>query len=350
MSGLSDIQAMKALKQLKNLAKDQLSPNLFNPNTVLSGQSLNNGVPFANASYFVSDFIPVTNPSQLFVSNIRGYGFYDSNKNLIAGSGDNIFGDRVNAVISVFEFSNIAYFRFNALLTFLPNVFVYKVPVQMQSPWLGKHVLQLGDSITAQAQWQPFLKRWLGLYYAGQNFGVGGTLVTDMTGSDTTAMCRDERINVMTSTGDLITFMGGANDWSHNAPIGTIADTGTNTFYGAVKTVAQKLTSKYPTNPIIFMGTPFGLNPNKTGWADTSGAINNLGYNLGDYGRVVGEVARMYSFPFVDFYNTVGWNSGNITNYVTVDDPNTIIHPNATGGEVMAGKLIGLIKSLNWNI
>lgn len=213
--------------------------------------------------------------------------------------------------------------------------------VNVQSKWLGKLWSCLGDSITQQNMWQPIVTDRLGLSY--QNFGIGGTKVADTTGSDTTAMCRDERINSITITSDLITFMGGTNDWAQNVPLGTIDDVATNTFYGAVKTTFEKLITRFPTARIIAMSTPYGMSPNRSGWTDTTGYKNNLGLTTGDYAKVILEVARGYGIPCIDVYGEAGWNRININSFITNDG--ALLHPNTEGGKRLAALVVGKIKS-----
>lgn len=174
----------------------------------------------------------------------------------------------------------------------------------------------------------------------------GGTKVADTTGTDTTAMCRDERINQISTAANLITFMGGTNDWLQNVPLGTLSDTGTDTFYGAVKKVAEKLITRFPDQyrRIIFMATPYGKYPNRAGWSDTYGLKNNLGLTSGDYGKVIIEVARLYGIPCVDIYGTAGIHDINITTFMTNDG--ALIHPNDEGGKRIAEVMLGALRAL----
>lgn len=326
---LADVQSMKALKQLKDISINQLSINLFNPNdsNFINGQQLNLNTLVTASTYFTSGFIPVDMNTQYMFSNVRNYAFYDANRNYI--SGENLIGGKANAILSIFEYSNTKYIRFSTTTTNLSGAYVYKVPIQQRSKLFGKMIVGIGDSLTGQGYWQPYLRRKLGAFV--NTYGVGGTKITDTTGTDTTAMCRDERINAMQNWGDYIILLGGTNDWGQHVALGTVSDTGTNTFYGALKTTAQKLTTRYPTSKIIFVAPPYSLKPGGVGWNDANGYLNNLNLSLIDYGTAMQTVARMYGFPFVDLFANCGWNSINIANYMQ-NEPQTFIHPNSGEG------------------
>lgn len=340
---LGVIQSMKALKLLKEYSKHQISNNLFNPNEILDGQQLNGNSLVSAPNYFTSGFIPIETNVQYLISNARNIIFNDSNKNFINGSTMNLNGQKANVVLSTHEFSNAKYIRFSALKTTLPNTYIYKIPLQSISKFLGKLTVVLGDSLTAQNMWQPYLRRKMGMFI--NNYGVGGTQVTDDSGNVTNAMCRDERITAMLSFCDYCIFLGGTNDWGHHIPLGSISDTGTNTFYGALKTVARKLTNKYPTSKIIFAAPPCSLKPGATGWSDVTGEKNNLGLTIADYGTAIGKVAQLYGFPFVDLYGNCGWNPINVSSFMQ-NEPNTLVHPNDLGAERMAIELERRLNSL----
>lgn len=84
---LSDILAMKALKQFKQVP----SKNLFNPTTITSGYFLSSsdGVTLvANSLYFTSDFIPVSPNTFYTRPRQEQLWFYDSNKRFISWYGN----------------------------------------------------------------------------------------------------------------------------------------------------------------------------------------------------------------------------------------------------------------------
>jgi len=336
--------------------------NLFDVSRITEGFLLNDadGTNLISANYGVSDFIPVQANKKYVISKIRTLGFYNTNKVFITGSGINKNPIESNFIATPTE---DGFLKVSSLLTDLKTgrymvVEGDNMPVDYSQPgryipwlkinpainvnWHSKIWSQLGDSITQQNKWQTYVSERTGLI--SKNYGIGGTKVADVTGSDTQAMCRDERINALDINSQLVSFMGGTNDWAGNVPIGTISDNGVDTFYGAVKKVTQKLVTRFPTARILFMTTPYGKYPNRSIFTDPYGLVNALGYTTGDYGKVIMEVARLYGIPCLDVYGNAGWNDINIATYLTNDG--AYLHPNTEGGKRIAEIVVGKLKSI----
>lgn len=92
---------------------------------------------------------------------------------------------------------------------------------------------------------------------------------------------------------DIISVLGGVNDYLNNVPLGTLTDTGKNTIYGSLNVLCEGLSLKYPSSFIFFM-TPFKLINHST---------NDLGYSLEDVAKAVKEVCEIYNIPVLDLYN-----------------------------------------------
>lgn len=336
---LADIQSMKALKLLKKIPDFS---NLFDPNKRTSGQFLNaDGSFITNANYYTSDFIPVLPSYRYFCFSVRVMVAYDINKNLISAP-CNFTTVKSNIIVTIP--ANVAYIRFSSQIALLGSTSRFSVITAPPNVWNGKVANALGDSVTSQGQWQPFINDALGITL--NNYGVAGTLIADKTGTDTTAMCRDERINQLLSTADLVLAMGGMNDWAQNVALGTITDTVTSSFYGAVNTMAKKLITRFPTKRIVLMTPNFGKMANRAGWSDTYGLVNNVGLTTGDYGKAIIDVGRLYGIPVVDVYGNCGWSDINLSTYVGDDGGGVQIHPNATGGQRIAEVAIGVLERI----
>lgn len=177
----------------------------------------------------------------------------------------------------------ISFYRVNVRLSEQVSELIAR-PVT-DSHWQGKAWASLGDSITAGSTWQPSVKNALSLTWT--NFGVGGARISG-TPSEVNAMCQDARINAIPTDVDLITLMGGTNDWAQSIPLGTITSTDPTTFYGALNTFAQKAFTRWPTKRITLATTPYGEIPaweSRSGW--TSPAHNALGLTANDYAEAV---------------------------------------------------------------
>ena len=91
--------------------------------------------------------------------------------------------------------------------------------VRESSSWNEKTFVSYGDSITELNLWQPYIVNEFGLKHT--NLGVGGTRVakTDARGGVyENSYSEDARISKIPTDADLITIMGGANDFGSPYP------------------------------------------------------------------------------------------------------------------------------------
>lgn len=327
--------------------------NLFNPNTPNNGYFLNNGALATSTAYNTSDYIPAS-PSTTYVLNqqCRFIEYYDLNKVYIS-NGQNLtsFTPPSLSVYMRITFIKEVDFKsvqlevgatsttFEAYATFNYS----SVSGSASSKWNGKSLSSFGDSITAQNSWQPYISSKFSLTL--NNYGVSGTKIAD-SGGDTQAMCRDERINAIDVNSNIVLIMGGTNDWAQNVPLGTFSRTNldTTTFYGACNVMLKKMVTRLTTARILVLGTPFGTYPNRSGWTDTSGLINNLNLQTVDYGKAIIDVARLWGIPTIDIGGQAGWNEANIATYIGNDG--AYLHPNDTGAKRIASLVIGKLNSL----
>lgn len=335
--------------------------NLFDKSTVSNDVTVNKDGLSSNVGYSTSDFIAVVPGSQKIAKWAYVVGFYDVNKTFISRTVNSI-----STMDYVFTIPSDAYYIRVSLQsinvdkqmivdgTVLPTSYI---PFGVTIPWLfldtknlmdeslsitknnwhGKLWSGLGDSITNQQKWQPYVSDRFGLVY--QNYGVSGTTIA---GIGTNAMCTDARINAIDINAKLITVLGGTNDWVQNKALGTISDTTVDTFYGALNVMCQKLMARFPTARILLMTTPYGMYA-----FDGTNRVteNNLGLTTADYGEAIVKVARKFGLPCVDIYGEAGWNEYNIATYVT--DDGAYLHPNDEGAKRVAEVLSGKLRQLN---
>lgn len=343
--------------------------NLFNKLTATDGYIVNNsnGNLQASANYAASDFIPVT-PGQQYTRNFSSYmAWYNENKTYVSGVGTesnvnttttltapaNAYFMRVTTPREVSTPINLSMFQVEKGTVATPyESYGYRLPnnrdgipviYPSSNPWKGKVADCLGDSITAMNMWQPFVKDILELL-AFSNHGIGGTRVS---GSATDAMHQDARINALSSAADLITVMGGTNDWVQNVPLGIFgrSNVDTATFYGAANVMFKKLITRFPDKRILCMGTPYGTYPGRVGFTDTTGVINNEGLMTIDYGKALMKVARLHGIPCVDIGGEAGWNDQNVTTYITNDG--ALLHPNTIGGKRIGNLVANKLKNIS---
>lgn len=249
--------------------------------------------------------------------------------------------------------------------------------VEAASQYKGLTMLSIGDSIThgfcprnytghtTGSQLDSFTKlaaERLGMEYV--DLGVSNSYVTN---NGTDPMCtRVDDTTRMPASADVITFMGGTNDVRNpnTVPLGTMADRGTDTFYGALHTIMQKLYTKYIAGVSVANGkkvkivicTPVKLlDSSKSSQANT--VANNAGvlYDWRGFIAAIKEVAAFYSFPVCDFHNLSGINPhldrtvhGTESGYTGYYNPYITdgTHPTQEGHEMMADVLVGFIKGL----
>lgn len=187
---------------------------------------------------------------------------------------------------------------------------VGNLPVSEKSAWNGKKWAVLGDSITEYGYWITSVASKHGL--TASNFGVSGSRISG-THSEVNAMCQDARINAIPSDVDLITLMGGTNDWAQSIPLGAIDSTDPTTFNGALNTFAQKAFARWPTKRIAVATTPVGAFPtwqSRDGW--TSPQHNALGLTSNDYAEAIRQFCKRSNLACIDVAKNAGWGRHNI--------------------------------------
>jgi len=339
----------------------QASKNLFNKVSATIGKYINgnSGGLADNATYDTSDYIPVVALAQ-YTSNrsMRFHAFFDENKNFIVGGSNTAsttFTPPAGAAfvrltlshtdLSAFQLElgsvTTSFEAYGYVLKLLDNTPIF-TDASSASKWKGKKWASQGDSITASNHWQGFVVESHQLSWT--NFGVSGTKVSGASG-DANAMCQDTRINAIPVDTDLVTMMGGTNDWAQNVPLGDINSTDPLTFYGALNTFAQKAFARWPTKRIAVATTPYGEIPDYTGRAGwTNPAHNSLGLTTNDYAEAIRQFCKRVNIHCIDVALSAGWGTYNITEALggsTTDH----LHP-ASGSNAAKGIGAAYIKGL----
>ena len=198
-----------------------------------------------------------------------------------------------------------------------------------------KFVIQ-GDSIETESagKWPVMLKNAI-TFKSYTNCAVGGTCIAAV-GSN--YISSDSRMALMPETADIVLVGGGTNDWGNNVPMGSLNDLSSNAnFAGAVYSLITKLQTKYPSAYIIFMSNHTGCSPNRTGFDDPSGWINNLGYTMSDYAEMLESVCKFAAIPYIDVNHACGINRMNYTLYnlqeTNQNNDTVYVHPNEAGAK-----------------
>lgn len=194
-------------------------------------------------------------------------------------------------------------FAFALLVTslFLCGVFAGCNKTQTDLDFSKYSMNCLGDSITygyapksgGEQMEQPFpaqLKKYLGLKKV-RNYGVSGATLSVNTAD---RVILSQSYKEMDNDAQIITVMGGSNDFERGLPLGNVNDTQNTTVYGALDVLARGLKIKYP-NAFIFFMTTFQV-------GDYLPAVNSAGYTLEDVADAVIEVCAKYDIPVLDMY------------------------------------------------
>ncbi len=175
----------------------------------------------------------------------------------------------------------------------------------------GLKINFLGDSITeghgtsdeSKVYWR-LLESLDGVVARG--YGIGGTRIAKQrvpSPDPKWDLYFGSRVDDMDPDADVVVVFGGTNDYGHgDAPFGSMNGRRDDTFYGALHNLYRKLLTRYPDARIVVM-TPIHF-------AFEHQTVNGLGVRnvgcLGDYVRIIREVAAYYAIPVLDLYTESG--------------------------------------------
>lgn len=181
-----------------------------------------------------------------------------------------------------------------------------------------------GDSITYGADYfnhydqmeTPYVKEVENILKlsSSRNMGISGATLT---ANNLGLHCMTNSITSFNEQSDIISVLGGVNDYNRDLPLGTVNDSDPSTIYGALHTSMSYLIENYP-NSFIFYMTPYKENFSGRNYAD----INTQGYTLEDVANAIKAVAEMYNIPVLDLFN-----EGNFESVMNNEDCDGI-HPN----------------------
>lgn len=285
-------------------------PNLVTDNTVIRGAELNNV-----GSYDVSEGydilvhgVPVEG-NKTYSFSIDGANVYIVK--LVFKTVDNLemdsstlIGTQVNSAFDSVVAPQGAKFMFISMPTWggdIANLVVQEsetpqpvsdeialspkisVPHCVRSNLYGKVMMTLGDSLSEGGYWQEYVQKATGVKKI-VNLAVGGAKINEFADGVTLENIADV---------DVVFVMGFFN--SANSVSGTVNDLPSNAENASVcagyKYVVEKLYSLKPSVKIV-LASPHRPQAN----------------DAGEKAKAVGMVASYYGIPFIDLYNTAGFN------------------------------------------
>lgn len=211
--------------------------------------------------------------------------------------------------------------------------------------WNNKNWVSYGDSMTARNGWQPYVVSKFNLIHT--KLGIGSTKIAGTSNVSLPCMWEDVRINaVKAANPDVITIMGGNNDWALGIGIGTdsefelaLENKDKTKFKGAYSYIIETLLTWKPTLRIFLMTTPFGTNTN-TEKHEPTNATTAL--TIRDFSKATEEVAKYYGLPCIDIRGEAGVNGFSRSAYISDN-----VHCTEAGWKRMAEVVIGRLKLFN---
>lgn len=205
----------------------------------------------------------------------------------------------------------------------------------INNQWLGRKWVSYGDSNTQIERWQPTVINKLGLNHV--NMGVSSSTIVDYS-TWAVPMCSDERLNEIPNDTDIITILGGTNDWVGHKPLGTIDSTDKNEFYGAYKYIIENIITRLPSVRLVL------ICPGYSSYTQSTGEKNNIGLTIRDYGNAIKEIGEYYNLPVIDLLSLMGVNK---FNYLSCfDDEAIAVHFNVNGGVRVGNIVAETVKQL----
>lgn len=126
------------------------------------------------------------------------------------------------------------------------------------------------------------------------NYGQSGATLC---ANDLGLKCISNNVVNCTEKYDIVSVLGGVNDYNRALPLGTILCDDNTTIYGSLNVIARHLTEFYSTSFVFFM-TPYKENYNGVHWSTN----NTQGYNLQAVAIAIKEVANNYNIPVLDLF------------------------------------------------
>ncbi len=202
----------------------------------------------------------------------------------------------------------------------------------------------LGDSITAGAGASFPSSCYVSLvnedpHIKAKNYGIGGARLAHQTNSEGDLYepyCFLNRIKGLGEADALYVF-GGTNDYGHgDAKMGKLGDTDAFTFHGAVRTIIEEVTKKFPVSKVVFILPLPRFNED-----DIHGeGLKKTGYPLSEYRKALIEEVSAKGIRYLDFSREFPRPTSNGNEGYFVDG----LHPNDKGHALLASLLVKDIK------
>lgn len=264
---------------------------------------------------------------------------YDENKNKYIQQENNV--DRYSDELFIESFKSVVYKKtlLDLLLAGEKNKLIQTIYNSKGLKWNC-----LGDSLTTM-NWghnmYNIVSEQLGLIPT--NHGIVSSTIADYQndGKSGNPMC--VRYAEMSDNADIVTVMGGTNDWATSEKIGTMSDRAKTTLYGACHILFRGLIEKYP-NAKIGVILPPQNGQGIPSYVESQGGDRDM-EKMKKKVKVIREVAEYYSLPVCDLFNH-GLVSGMLESNIGKLIQGDYLHLTTAGYEKLAPMLMSFIKTL----
>ena len=194
----------------------------------------------------------------------------------------------------------------------------------------------IGDSLTYYDQWTVQTEASFGLIY--HNLGVGSKCLCGEPYPNNPRMWEDSILNaVIAHDTDIVTIMGGANDFGQMHPIGNVAEQTAlplkqkdkNTFAGAYSYIVERLLQWKPSLRIILMEFV----------TDHMEEKNRLGISDSDYNLCANEIAAHYGLEIARTQEAGAFSHETYAELL-IDR----VHPSFAGAQIYARTLSNILS------
>ncbi|MCD8077629.1 MAG: GDSL-type esterase/lipase family protein [Lachnospiraceae bacterium] len=132
------------------------------------------------------------------------------------------------------------------------------------------------------------------------NAAVGGSTLAKRSSSTNSVVTRAQSGTTSYEGYSVICIAAGTNDYARSIRLGSLGDTSTSTFYGALETIFQIIEEQNPDATVVLI-TPTYRGRLGTDWSKTGmNCKNSAGYTLEDYAEALRNIAKKYGATVYD--------------------------------------------------
>ena len=234
----------------------------------------------------------------------------------------------------------------------------------LTTPWYGKKVAFVGDSLVGQQKFQTYVRDALGI-----TTSFGGTSGHPIGPNVSTGFFRKSFSDAIAADTDAIVILAGANDYITETatlisyPVGVYTDpyltdaqlsAGTlpTTFCQAYNTMRMNIRKRFPNTRVMvctqmqyFRAYPQGTTAG--GWDDIYDGNGGNHSGSREKAQALREMASHWGDPLIDLWKEAGINYWNRRQFLQTEDGGQLwVHPNVAGGKRMAEVIIGRMRDI----